>query len=225
MNSLDLVWTLALKDLKLTSRSLHSFLTTMFFAVLILVVFNFAFEPGSEATRESLPGILWVSLLFPGVIQLNRSFQIEQDQGTLQALLLSPVDRGVLFLGKSLANLIFLMAIDLFIVLMFVVLFNPRLTTSSWLLFPVLFLATLGFTAVGTVFAAMVTTLRSRDVLLPVLLFPIIVPIILAAVSATRELLVVGELESFSNWIKILAGFDVIFLSAGFLLFEYVVAE
>ena len=80
MNSLDLVWGLALKDLKLTSRSLHSFLTTMFFAVLILVVFNFTFEPGSEATRESLPGILWVSLLFPGVIQLNRSFQIEQDQ-------------------------------------------------------------------------------------------------------------------------------------------------
>ena len=119
MKSLDLIWGLALKDLKLTSRSLHSFLTTMFFAVLILVVFNFAFEPGSQATRESLPGILWVALLFPGVIQLNRSFQIEQEEGTLQALLLAPVDRGVLFLGKILANLIFLMVIDLFIVLIF----------------------------------------------------------------------------------------------------------
>ena len=225
MNSLDLIWGLALKDLKLTSRSLHSFLTTMFFAVLILVVFHFAFEPGSQATRESLPGILWVALLFPGVIQLNRSFQIEQEQGTLQGLLLAPVDRGVLFLGKTLANVIFLMAIDLFIVLIFVVLFNPPLTGSSWWLLPLLFLATVGFAAVGTIFAAMVTTLRTQDVLLPVLLFPIIIPIILAAVSATQELLAATGLQAFGQWMRILAGFDVLFLSAGFLLFEYVVAE
>ncbi len=225
MNSLKLIWSLALKDLTLTSRSLHSFLTTMFFAVLILVVFKFAFEPGSLGIRESLPGILWVALLFPGVIQLNRSFQIEQDEGTLEALLLAPIDRGVLFLGKSLANLIFLMAIDLFIVLIFMVLFNPRLTTASWLLLPLLFLTTIGFTAVGTVFAAMVTTLRTRDVLLPVLLFPVIVPIILAAVSATRVLLVTAELDPVGHWMRLLAGFDVLFLSVGFLLFEYVVAE
>lgn len=225
MNSLKLIWALARKDLTLTSRSLHSFLTTMFFAVLILVVFNFAFEPGSPGTRESLPGILWVALLFPGVIQLNRSFQIEQDEGTLEALLLAPIDRGVLFLGKSLANLIFLMAIDLFIVLIFVGLFNPRLTIASWLLLPLLFLTTIGFTAVGTVFAAMVTTLRTRDVLLPVLLFPVIVPIILAAVSATRVLLVAANLDPLGHWMRLLAGFDVLFLSVGFLLFEYVVAE
>jgi len=225
MNSLKLIWSLALKDLTLTSRSLHSFLTTMFFAVLILVIFKFAFEPGSPGTRESLPGILWVALLFPGVIQLNRSFQIEQDEGTLEALLLAPIDRGVLFLGKSLANLIFLMAIDLFIVLIFMVLFNPRLTTASWLLLPLLFLTTIGFTAVGTIFAAMVTTLRTRDVLLPVLLFPVIVPIILAAVSATRVLLVTAELDPLGHWMRLLAGFDVLFLSVGFLLFEYVVAE
>lgn len=225
MNSLQLIWALARKDLTLTSRSLHSFLTTMFFAVLILVVFNFTFEPGSPGTRESLPGILWVALLFPGVIQLNRSFQIEQDEGTLEALLLAPIDRGVLFLGKSLANLIFLMAIDLFIVLIFVGLFNPRLTIASWLLLPLLFLTTIGFTAVGTVFAAMVTTLRTRDVLLPVLLFPVIVPIILAAVSATRVLLVTANLDPLGHWMRLLAGFDVLFLSVGFLLFEYVVAE
>lgn len=225
MKALRGLWLLTLKDLRLTSRSLHSFITTMFFAVLILVVFHFSFEPGSRATRESLPGILWVALLFPGVIQLNRSFQIEREQGTLGALLLSPLDRGILFLGKSLANLIFLLVIDLMIVASFIILFNPAISSNFWLLFPLLVLASTGFTAVGTVFAAMVTSLKSRDVLLPVLLFPVIVPIILAAVSATQEILVTAETRSFGQWIRLLAAFDVLFLSAGYLLFEYVVAE
>ena len=225
MNQVALTWVLAEKDLKVEVRSPQAFLNTVFFALLILVIFFFAFDPGSQATREASPGILWVALLFPGVIQLNRSFQVEEDQGTLQALLLAPVDRGVLFLGKSLANLTFLMVIDLFIVPIFVILFHPPLSGNFWMLLPVLFLATLGFTAVGTVFAAMVTALRTRDVLLPVLLFPVIIPIILAAVSATRGLLVTNELEALNQWIRMLAGFDVLFLSAGFLLFEYVVAE
>jgi len=225
MNSFKLIGILALKDLTLTSRSLNAFFTTGFFAVLILVVFTFVFESGSPATRESLPGILWVALLFPGVIQLNRSFQIEQEQDTFKALLLSPVDRGVLFFGKVLANLIFLMVIDLFTVLIFVMLFHPPLTQQFWVLLPILFLAILGFTAVGTIFAAIVATLNTRDVLLPVLLFPVIIPIILAAVGATRELLVVVEVETLGHWIQILVGFDVLFLSAAFLLFEYVVAE
>lgn len=225
MNSFKLIGILALKDLTLTSRSLNAFFTTGFFAVLILVVFTFVFESGSPVTRESLPGILWVALLFPGVIQLNRSFQIEQEQDTFKALLLSPVDRGVLFFGKVLANLIFLMVIDLFTVLIFVMLFHPPLTQQSWIFLPILFLAILGFTAVGTIFAAIVATLNTRDVLLPVLLFPVIIPVILAAVSSTRELLVVVEVETLGQWIQILAGFDVLFLSAAFLLFEYVVAE
>ncbi len=219
------IWTMAAKDLILTARSRHSFLTTLFFGLLILVIFNFAFQPGVEATRLSLPGILWVALLFPGIIQLNNSFQREQEQGTLQAILLSPVDRGALFLSKCLSNWIFLICIDMFILLAFTVLFNPRVTPRFFMIVPIILVASAGFTAVGTLFAAMVVSLRAREVVFPVLLFSIIIPIILAAVSATQELLLREQLEYLGNWIQILVAFDVIFLSAGFLVFEYVVVE
>ena len=225
MRVLGQIWMLAVKDLTLTARSRHSFLTTLFFALLILIIFNFAFQPGVEATRQSLPGILWVALLFPGVIQLNQSFQREQEQGTFQALLLSPVDRGALFLGKCLSNWIFLVCIDLFILLGFIALFNPRITASFFLVVPIVLAACAGFTAVGTLFAAMVTSLRAREVVFPVLLFPIVIPIMLAAVSATQELLLRDQLEFFGKWFQMLLAFDVIFISAGFVVFEYVVVE
>lgn len=225
MKQFPLIWTLAAKDLKVEYRSRQAFLTTLFFALLILIIFNFAFDPGSEATREASPGILWVALLFPGIIQLNRSFQAESEEGTLQGIILSPVERGVLFLGKFVANWSFLVVIDLVILVAFVVFYNFSFSTDlAWILL-LLVLASAGFTAVGTVFAAMLSSIQGRDVLLPVLLFPIIVPIILAAVNATREILVHQELEFFFRWVQVLAAFDVIFLAAGFLVFDYVVGE
>ena len=115
MNQVALIWVLAEKDLKVEYRSPQAFLNTVFFAVLILVIFNFAFDPGSQATREATPGILWVALLFPGIIQLNRSFQAEREEGTLYGLILSPTDRGVLYLGKFLANWAFLVVVDFFV--------------------------------------------------------------------------------------------------------------
>ncbi|GAB4110275.1 MAG: heme exporter protein CcmB [Acidobacteriota bacterium] len=225
MKSLRLIWTLAAKDLLVEYRSRQAFLTTLFFALLILIIFNFAFDPGDQAIRAAAPGILWVSLLFPGVIQLNRSFQSEREEGTLYGLILSPVDRGILFLGKSLANWLLLTLVDLFILGAFLVFYNlplgPRL---GWL--PVLLvLVGLVFSSVGTLFAAMVSGVRARDVLLPILLFPILVPMVIAAVNATRELLGEGEMEFFGQWLRLLAVADVILLAGSYLLFEYVVDE
>lgn len=225
MKSLRLIWTLAAKDLLVEYRSRQAFLTTLFFALLILIIFNFAFDPGDQAIRAAAPGILWVSLLFPGVIQLNRSFQSEREEGTLYGLILSPVDRGILFLGKSLANWLLLTLVDLFILGAFLVFYNlplgPRL---AWL--PVLLvLVGLVFSSVGTLFAAMVSGVRARDVLLPILLFPILVPMVIAAVNATRELLGKGEMEFFGQWLRLLAVADVILLAGSYLLFEYVVDE
>ncbi len=225
MRQVRLIWLQAWKDLRVEYRSRQAFLTTLFYALLILIIFNFAFDPGSPATREAAPGILWASLIFPGVIQLNRSFQAEAEEGTLYGIVLSPVDRGVIFLGKQLANWIFMLAIDLFILVAFVVFYNFGFSASLLWIVLLLVLATAGFTAVGTVFAAMLSSIRGRDVLLPVLLFPILVPIIVAAVNATQEVLLIGEFEFFEKWVQLLVSFDVIYLAAGFLVFDYVVGE
>ncbi|HXK59729.1 MAG TPA: heme exporter protein CcmB [Acidobacteriota bacterium] len=225
MGQLKLVWLLAIKDLKIEYRSRQAFLTTLFFAALILVVFNFAFDPGSASTRDASPGILWVALLFPGMIQLNRSFQSETEEGTLQGIVLAPVDRGILFLGKVLANWLFLLAIDLLILAVFIVFFNFAPDPSFLWVILFMFLVGAGFSAVGTVFAAMVTNVRIREVLLPILLFPIIVPIILAAVNATREVLIHQDFSTVERWLQLVVAFDVIFLAAGFLVFDYVVGE
>ena len=220
-----LIWILAAKDLQIEYRSRQAFLTTLFFALLILIIFNFAFDPGSQSTREAAPGILWVALLFPGVIQLNRSFQAEAEEGTMQGLILTPVDRGLLFLGKFVANWLFLVVIDLIILVAFVIFYNFGFTPGLLWILLLMVLASAGFTAVGTVFAAMLSSVQGRDVLLPVLLFPVIVPIILAAVNATREVLIHQELGAFFSWIQILIAFDVIFLAAGYLVFDYVIGE
>jgi heme exporter protein B len=225
MNQAAIIWTIALKDLRIEYRSRQAFLTTLFFALLILVIFNFAFDPGSRAIREASPGILWVALLFPGVIQLNRSFQSETEEGTLYGIILSPVDRGVFFLGKFLANFIFLLVIDLLIFGAFIIFFNFALAPRLLWVVPLMILTGAGFAAVGTLFAAMVSSIRTREVLLPILLFPITVPIILAAVNGTQEVLLREEFTALWQWIQLLAAFDIIFLAAGFLVFDYVVGE
>jgi len=225
MKHIRLVWVLAAKDLRIEYRSRQAFLTTLFFAVLILIIFNFAFDPGSAATREASPGILWVALLFPGMIQLNRSFQSEMEEGTLQGIVLSPMDRGAFFLGKFLANVVFLVAIDTLILGAFIIFFNFAIESAFFWVFVTMIAGVIGFSAVGTVFAAMVSNLRIREVLLPILLLPIVVPIILAAVNATREVLIHQDFSTLGSWLQLLVAFDVIFVAAGFLVFDYVVGE
>ncbi len=225
MKSWRLVWTLTSKDLRIEYRSRQAFLTTVFFALLILIIFNFAFDPGDQAIKAAAPGILWVSLLFPGVIQLNRSFQCEREDGTLYGLILSPVDRGLLFLGKFFANSILLFLIDLMILGAFLIFYNLELSSRLFWLVLLLLLVGIVFSSVGTLFAAMVSSLRTRDVLLPILLFPILVPVVIAAVNATRELLSSGELQFFYHWLRLLAVTDVIFLAGAYIVFEFVLED
>ena len=225
MSQITLIRILVGKDLRIESRSRQALLTTVFFALLILVIFNFAFDPGSRATREAAPGILWVALLFPGIIQLNRSFQIEMEEGTLYGLILSPVDRGILFLGKFLANWAVLMVVDLLVLIAFVFFYNFDPSLQILWIALLVALSAVGFAAVGTVLGAMVSSLRTREVLLPILLFPIILPIILPAVNGTQEVLLLQEVQSLSRSVGFLGCFDVIYVAAGYLLFDYVVAD
>jgi len=225
MSSLKLIGVLVGKDLRIECRSPQAFLTTLFFGLLILVIFNFAFDPGNPATMEAAPGILWVSLLFPGIIQLNRSFQSEREEGTIHALVLAPIDRGLLFVGKFLANWVLLLLVDLFVLAAFVFFYNVSLTASFLWLPLLVVLASLAVSAVGTLFASMVSSIAAREVLLPILLFPIIVPVLIAAVSASREILSAGQLQYVGSWIKLLVGCDVVFTVGAYMVFDYVVGE
>jgi len=225
MSSLRLVGVLVGKDLRIEYRSPQAFLTTLFFALLILVIFNFAFDPGNPAISDAAPGVLWVSILFPAVIQLNRSFQSEREEGTIQALVLAPIEGGVLFLGKFLANWIILVLVDLFVLAAFVFFYNVNLTTRFLWIVLLVVLASLAVSAVGTLFASMVSTISAREVLLPILLFPIIVPVVIAAVSASREVLSSGELLYVGSWIRLLIGCDVVFTVGAFMVFDYVVGD
>jgi heme exporter protein B len=225
LRALRITFRIAEKDLRVELRTRQAFLTVLFFAFLILVIFKFAFDPGEEAVGGAISGILWVALLFPGVIQLNRSFQQEMEEGTLFGLLLAPVDRSWIFLGKFAANSVFLLAVDGLILLAFLALYNITARIELLWLAPLVALAGIAFCAVGTLFAAMVSTIRNRDVLLPILLFPILVPVILAAVNATREILEPVDAGFFANWVQMLAACCVIFAAGAFVAFEYVVGE
>lgn len=225
MRQLSLLWLIAAKDVRIELRSRQSFYTVLFFSMLVLIVFQFAFDPGSTATREAAPGILWVALMFPGMIRLNQSFALEAEEGSLQGIVLSPLDRGVLFLGKFLGNWLFLILVDLVIVALFIVFFNYSLNSQMLWVLLLVFLGMAGFCAVGTVLAAMVSGSRGREVLLPILIFPLMIPVIVAAVNGSQAILVRDNAASVGDWIKILAAFDVVYLSAGFLVFDYVVGE
>ena len=223
MRALRAAWTLACKDLRVEARAREAFATMLFFAALVLLVFNFALEPGSAALREAAGGLLWVAFLFTGMLALGRSFQAERENECLEALVLSPAPREGIFFGKFAGNLAVMLAAEALILVLFAVLQNLEV----WGVLPQLalvgFLGTVGFAAVGTLVAAMASSLRAREVLLPLLLIPLVVPVVLGAVRATEAILAPGGMAGWGPWLQLLAVFDVMFLAACPLVFEFVV--
>ena len=220
-----IIWLLIVKDLKLEFRSPRAFLTTGFFAVTTLLMFSFAFDPGDPGIKGALSGILWVALLFPGVIQLNNSFRTEQENDIFMGILLTPVDRGTLFLGKCSSNFILLLLTDLLVFGAFLLVFNTPVTISILWLMLLFLLVNLAFSSAGTILAGMVSRVSSREVLLPVILFPIMVPVLIIAVNATGEILSGTPGDALPGWLKMAAAAGLVFCGAGYLLFEYVVED
>ena len=215
------IFAIVVKDLLLELRTKDILVTTLVFGLLVIVVFNFALDPTPTMVATVAPGILWVSFTFGGVLGLNRSFSIESARGNLQGLMLAPVGRDAIYFGKFLSNFLFMIGVEVVIYPLFLVLFNLPLTVYS--VIPVLVLATIAIAAVGTVFSAMAVNTRSREVMLPLLFFPVIVPVIIGAAEATGILLreaVSGDGAStfrligpgVSTWIPLLVVFDAIFL-------------
>ncbi|NOZ50136.1 MAG: ABC transporter permease [Chloroflexi bacterium] len=220
---LQVVWAVLWKDMRVEWRTKDSFTSMAVFAVLALLIFNFAFELNVPDKRMVVPGVLWVAVAFAGVLGLGRAFITEKDQGSLAGLLLAPVDRSAIYLGKMLSNFLFILIVEAFILPLLTIFFNVTVIIPSLLL--VLFLGTLGFAAVGTVFSALAVNTRAREVLLPVLLFPVLLPVLIAGIRATSGFLVGDTLADHANWLRLIIFFDILFLVVAFLTFDYVVEE
>ena len=211
------------KDIIAELRTKEMFSSMFVFALLVIVIFNFAFELRVANVKQVAPGVLWVTFTFAGMLGLNRSFILEKDKGCLEGLLLAPVDRSAIYFGKMLGNLIFMSVVEAIVLPIFWVLFNPPLFSPALIL--VIVLGTLGFAGVGTLFSAIAVHTRAREVMLPILLFPIVVPLMIAAVKITGGLLDGQPLSEMRNWLNLLVGFDIIFLTVSYMTFDYVVEE
>ncbi|MFB0533986.1 MAG: heme exporter protein CcmB [Anaerolineae bacterium] len=211
------------KDIIAELRTKEMFSSMFVFALLVIVIFNFAFELRVANVKQVAPGVLWVTFTFAGMLGLNRSFILEKDKGCLEGLLLAPVDRSAIYFGKMLGNLIFMSVVEAIVLPIFWVLFNPPLFNPALIL--VIVLGTFGFAGVGTLFSAIAVHTRAREVMLPILLFPIVVPLMIAAVKITGGLLDGQPLSEMRNWLNLLVGFDIIFLTVSYMTFDYVVEE
>ena len=216
-----LIW----KEVLVELRARETILAGAVFALLVLVIFNFAFDLRVENVAEVAPGVLWVTVTFAGVLSLGRAFARERDRRTLDGLLLAPVDRSALYLAKVVASFGSMLVVELVAVPAFIGLFNVRVELPLLLLG--LLLGTLGLAGVGTLFAAIAAHTRAREVLLPLLLFPIQVPVILATVKTTGAAIRVPGTEppDVGQWLGLLVAFDALFLSLSIVLFEYAIEE
>ncbi len=211
------------KDILLETRTKDILVAILVFSLLVIIIFNFALDPTPGMIALVAPGVLWVAFVFGGVLGLARSFAIEEDGGNIDALLLAPIGRDSIFLGKMLSNFLFMLLVETLVFPIFAVLFNFSLTTPGMV--PVALLATLGIATVGTLFSAMSVNTRVREVMLPLLFFPLIVPVILAAVEASGILLRDGALGDTGQWLPLLAAYDAIFLVICPVAFHLVVEE
>ena len=210
------------KDLMMEKRAKEMFPQMLAFAVLILVIFQITLQIGIPA-QDVLPGILWVALTFAGMLGLNHSVAIERENGCFSGLRLCPVSRSAIFLGKMAGNCFFLLLMAAVVFPMIVVLFN---LTPGWhfiLLAVVIALGSFGFAGIGTLFAMMSAQTRIREVLLPMLVFPVLIPLLIAAVNTTANILAQGALQELWPGLKFLAIFDVVFVGIALLVAEFVI--
>jgi heme exporter protein B len=211
------------KDVLSEIRTKEIVTAVLVFALLVLVIFNFAFDPASGTTARIAPGILWVAFTFAGILGLNRIFATEKENSRLAGLRLCPVDRMVIFWGKLAGSFTFMLVIAAVITPIFLVLFNLPLFLPRLAL--IIVLATLGFTSVGTLFSALAMNIRARDIMLPILFLPLVVPVIIGAVETTTSVLAGSPWSDMLTWLEIMIAFDIIYLVVTTLMFEFVIEE
>jgi heme exporter protein B len=221
-------WTVAAKDLRIEWKTLEGLSTMILFSMLILVVFNFAFDLSTVrelGVARLVPGVMWTTLAFAGIVGFSRSFQLEARGDAMTALLLAPVDRGALFAGKTLANLITLLALQLVVVPLSAVFFVYDLFAIAGPMIAVLLIHSLGLAELGTLLGALAARVGRGETLLAILLFAVAMPLFISAVQTSSAVLAGEPLSSVSKWLLIAIGFDLLYLFAGLAMFEFVIEE
>lgn len=211
------------KDLAAELRSRELLTSMLVFSLLVILIFNFALELDAKTRANVTSGVLWVTFAFAGTLGLNRSMAIEKDRGCLDGLLLAPVDRSAIYFGKAVGNLVFMLIVEAIVLPVYSILYNTNLLQPGLIL--VILLGSIGFVAVGTLLSTMAVQTRTRDVLLPILLFPVLIPVMIAAVKASSGFLQGIEMAEILPWLNLLLVYDIIFTAVAFMVFDYVVEE
>lgn len=211
------------KDLQAEFRSRELFSAMLVFSLLVIVIFNFALELDIKTRQSVTSGVLWATFAFAGTLGLNRSMAIEKDRGCLDGLLLAPVDRSAIYFGKVISNLAFMLIVEIIVLPIYSILYNINLFQPGLIL--VILLGSIGYVGVGTLLAAMSIQTRTRDILLPILLFPIVIPVLLAAVKASSGFLDGSPFSDILLPLDILIAYDIILIAVAFMTFENIVEE
>lgn len=211
------------KDLAAELRSRELLSAMLVFALLVILIFNFALELDVKTRSTVTAGVLWVTFTFAGTLGLNRSMSMEKDRGCLDGLLLAPVDRSAIYFGKAIGNLIFMLIIEVIVLPIYSILYNINLFHPGLLV--VTLLGSIGYVTVGTLLATMAVQARTRDILLPILLFPVAIPVILGAVKGSSGFLQGISIAEITPWLNLLVAYDIIFVAVAFMVFDYVVEE
>ncbi|MBW2277100.1 MAG: heme exporter protein CcmB [Deltaproteobacteria bacterium] len=219
MNFLSAAWLVLLKDLRAELRTREIVLTTVLFAVLVVLLAAFAFGLGTVPAGAAAGGVLWIAVAFAGILALGRTFLREREFGVWTAMLMSPAPRSALYLGKVLGVTLFLLLAEMVLVPVIDLLFHAPLLSNFWPLLPILVLGTIGYAATGCLFAAMTIRTRLRDLLLGVILFPLVSPVLIFSIKGTRAVLDGGGMAALAEWLPFIAIFDAIFLVGGLWLF------
>jgi heme exporter protein B len=211
------------KDLAAELRSRELLTSMLVFSLLVILIFNFALELDAKTRATVTSGVLWVTFAFAGTLGLNRSMAIEKDRGCIDGLLLAPVDRSAIYFGKAIGNLIFMLIVEVIVLPVYSLLYNINLFKPGLLL--VILLGSIGYIVVGTLLATMAVQARTRDILLPILLFPVALPVLMASVKASNGFLQALPMAEIQPWLNLLIVYDIIFTAVAFMVFDYVVEE
>ena len=222
---LGAAWLVARKDLAIELRTRTAFFAASIFALLGSSIFYFAWDSSAVAAVDLAPGVLWVVFTFSGLLGLQRSFAVEQAERAIDALLVSPIDREAIFLGKALANFFFVAALQVIAIPAIAIFYGLPMARTLPMLFGVAVLAAVGLVAVGTLFSAMAVNTRMAELLLPMLSLPFFVPVVMSAAQSSTRLLAGRPMAEAWPWLKILIAFDIVFLTACTLAFPYTLEE
>jgi heme exporter protein B len=223
MKPWQVILTIAAKDWRIEGRARDVLTATIFFAGLVVMILAFAFGPETTRLREAAPGVLWVAIAFASILAASRAFASEAEDGALEALLLYPVPHELIYLGKLLSNIGLMLMLALLVVPLTVLLYDVKVGENLPLLLLTVFLGVIGFSIISTFQSSLTVNLRARESLLPVLIFPLVVPVVIGAVKATTLIVTNGSGNEIWGWLRLLIGFNVVYVTVCTLVFPFAV--